>query len=121
MYGRSSIGVPLITPTDTADTEPLSTRLADLIWRCFSAQLTASATKATYAPVTEAGASAATSAEAHHSQLNPILAERLHIDDATQAAANQSADFVGTATDFATYGFTVGAFGGGTRSIEYWR
>ena len=48
-------------------------------------------------------------------KLNLILAERLHIDDATQAAANQSADFVGTATDFATYGFTVGAFGGGTR------
>ena len=33
-------------------------------------------------------------------KLNLILAERLHIDDATQAAANQSADFVGTATDF---------------------
>ena len=53
-------------------------------------------------------------------KLNLILAERLHIDDATQAAANQSADFVGMATDFAHVRIHgQGAFGGGTRQIEY--
>ena len=53
MYGRSSIGLPLITPTETAETQSLSTRSADLTCLCSSAQCIAS-TSATYAPVIEA-------------------------------------------------------------------
>ena len=53
IYGRSSIGLPSITPTDTAETLSLITRSADLMCLCFSAQRMAS-TSATYAPVIDA-------------------------------------------------------------------
>ena len=52
-YGRSSIGLPSITPTDTADTASLITLSADLMCPFFSAQRNAS-TSATYAPVIDA-------------------------------------------------------------------
>ncbi len=42
MYGRSSMGLPLITPTETAETQSLSTRSADLMCLFFSAQCIAS-------------------------------------------------------------------------------
>ena len=48
-------------------------------------------------------------------QLDLVLPQRFHVDDAAQAASDQTTDFVGAAADLAFDGFTVGTVGGGAR------
>ncbi|BAF39010.1 hypothetical protein BAD_0229 [Bifidobacterium adolescentis ATCC 15703] len=67
------------------------------------------------------GAGAAVGLQHVAVDLHLVFAERLHIDDATQAAADQTADLVRTAADLAAHGLAVGAVGGGARQHRVFR
>ena len=61
------------------------------------------------------GSGAAVSLQHVAVDLHLVFAERLHVDHATQAASDQSADFVRASADLAAHGFAIGAVCGGSR------
>ena len=67
------------------------------------------------------GAGAAVGLQHIAVDLHLVLAERLHIDDATQAAADQTADLMRAASDLATHRLAVRAVGGGARQHRVFR
>ena len=53
--------------------------------------------------------------------LHLVFAERLHVDHATQAATDQSADLMRASADLAAHGFTIGAVCSGSRQHRIFR